>query len=224
MSQATPRPFAFDTEFDAAGHIVRPSTWQAPKRSYAPAEVEALLAQARLEARQQALNEVEALRANALSTLAQAVAQAMGELTSVANAHREEAADIALTAARVIAGAACELYPRRPIEVALAQLGQEIESAPRLVVRSAGLDDEARQQIESRCADIGYTGVIAFRDDPGAPSAAFCLEWADGRAEFDPDAIAARVESAVKQALESDIANGSDPHAGQNEPLDRSAF
>ena len=106
MSQATPRPFAFDTEFDAAGQIVRPSTWQAPKRSYAPAEVEALVAQARLEARQQALNEVEALRANALAALAQSVAQAMGGLTALANAHREEAADMALTAARVIAGSA----------------------------------------------------------------------------------------------------------------------
>lgn len=224
MSQATPRPFAFDTEFDAAGQIVRPSTWQAPKRSYAPAEVEALVAQARLEARQQALNEVEALRANALSALAQSVAQAMGGLTALANAHREEAADMALTAARVIAGSACELYPRRPIDAALGQLGQELESAPRLVVRAAGLDDEARQQIEGRCADIGYTGVIAFRDDPMAAPAAFCLEWADGRAEFDPDAVAARVESAVKQALESDIANGSDPDRGQDEPLNRSAF
>ena len=217
------RPYIFDTEFDDAGHIVRPSTWQAPKRSFNPAEVDALVAQARMEARTQALNEVEALRANALSTMAQCVAEAMGGLTHVANAHRQEAAEIALIGARTIAASACEKFPQQPLAAALGQLAQEIESAPRLVVRAAGLDEEARQMIEARCADMGFSGVIVFRDDHGAPPAAFCLEWADGRAEFDPDAVAARVESALKLALESDIANASDP-SGQDDPLNRSAY
>ena len=52
------RPFVFDTEFDADGTVVRPGAWAPAKRSYQPAEVEALVAQARLEARQQALSEV----------------------------------------------------------------------------------------------------------------------------------------------------------------------
>lgn len=215
--------YVFDTEFNDAGQIVRPSTWQAPKKSFNHAEVEALVAQARLEARQQALSEVEAMRANALSTLAQCVAQAMDGLTGVANAHRQEAADIALTAARTIASSACDLYPHKPLEAALGQLDQEIECAPRLVVRAAGLDDEARQQVEQSCADLGFTGVIAFRDLPGMPAAAFSLEWADGRADYDPDVVAARIESAVKLALESEIANASDP-SGQDDPLNRSAF
>lgn len=217
------RPYVFDTEFDDAGQIVRPSTWQAPKKSYNPSEVEALVAQARLEARHQALSEVESLRANSLSTLAQCVAEAMGGLTHLANGHRQEAADIALTAARTMAFSACEMYPQRALDAALGQLAQEIESAPRLVVRAGGLDEEARQQVEARCADMGFGGVIAFRDDPGAAPAAFCLEWGDGRAEYDPDAVAARIESAVKLALESDIANASDP-SGQDDPLNRSAF
>ena len=45
------RPFVFDTEFDADGTVVRPGAWAPAKRSYQPAEVEALVAQARLEAR-----------------------------------------------------------------------------------------------------------------------------------------------------------------------------
>lgn len=223
MTQTAHRPYIFDTEFNDAGQIVSRSTWQAPKKSFNPAEVEALVAQARLEARQQALAEVEALRANALSALAQCVADAMNGLTHVANAHRQEAADIALTAARTIAVSACDLYPQKPLLAALGQLEQEIESAPRLVVRAADLDDEARKQVEARCADMGFSGVIAFRDNAGAAPAAFCLEWADGRAEYDPDAVAARIESAVKLALESDIANASDP-SGQDDPLNRSAF
>ena len=38
------KPFIFDTEIDADGHVVRPSAWQPVKRSYLPAEVDALVA------------------------------------------------------------------------------------------------------------------------------------------------------------------------------------
>ena len=32
------RPFAFDTEFDADGAVVRPGAWTPAKRAYLPAE------------------------------------------------------------------------------------------------------------------------------------------------------------------------------------------
>ena len=85
----TPRPFIFDTEFDASGEVVTPSAWKPAKRTYLPAEVDALVAQARLEARQQALDEVENLRAMALNAVAQSVEQAMPTLQAAAQAHRE---------------------------------------------------------------------------------------------------------------------------------------
>jgi flagellar assembly protein FliH len=73
-------PFAFDTEFDADGSVVRESTWKPTKRSYLPAEVDALVAHAQLEARQQALNEIENIRAMALTNIAQGVAAALPSL------------------------------------------------------------------------------------------------------------------------------------------------
>ena len=213
---ANARPFIFDTEFDAAGDVVRPSAWQPTKRAFAPAEVEALVAQARLEARQQALAEVEALRADALSTLAQTAAQAATTLAAVAEAHRRHSAELSVAAARVIASAAFDRFPRRPLETAIEQLGQEIDASPRLLVRAAGLDEATRAHIEALCADAGFSGLIAFREDAGAPAAAFALEWADGRAEFDPEGVAARVSAALEAALAAE--------AGHAESLDRSAF
>lgn len=213
---STARPFIFDTEFDAAGDVVRPSTWQPVKRSFAPAEVDALVAQARLEARQQALAEVEALRADALSTLAQHAAHAAGALSAIAEAHRRQSAELSVAAARVLASAAFDRFPRRPLEAAIEQLGQEIDASPRLLVRASGLDETTRAHIEALCADAGFTGLIAFREDVGAPAAAFALEWADGRAEFDPEGVAARVSAALEAALAAE--------AGHAEPLDRSAF
>lgn len=210
------RPFIFDTEFDAAGDVVRPSTWQPMKRSFAPAEVEALVAQARLEARQQALAEVEALRADALSALAQSVAHAAVTLNTVAETHRRQSAELSVAAAGVLASAAFDRFPRRPLEAAIEQLAQEIDASPRLLVRASGLDETARAHIEALCADAGFSGLIAFREDAGAPAAAFALEWADGRAEFDPEGVAARVTAALEAALAAE--------AGHAEPLDRSAF
>ena len=212
------RPFVFDTEFDADGAVVRPSAWTPAKRSYLPAEVEALVAQGRLEARQQALGEIENIRALALSNVAQAVASAMPTLRGAAQSHREQAAGLAMAAARAIGGAALDRFPQAPLKAALEVLAQEIDASPRLVVRAAGLDDAARSLIEQACADSGFTGVVAFRDEPGLAQAAFQLEWAEGRADHDPQQSAERVAEALNAALAAE--------AGHAETLtvDRSTF
>ena len=42
MTKPASRPYAFDTEFDNDGAVVRPSTFRPTKRSYLPAEVEVM--------------------------------------------------------------------------------------------------------------------------------------------------------------------------------------
>lgn len=197
----TARPFIFDTEFDAAGVVVQPSAWQPTKRAFSPAEVEALVAEARAEARQQALAEAESLQAQALSVIAQAVAQSAPALAQVAQVHREQSAELALTAARVVAAAALDRFPRGPLQAALEALGHEVDASPRLVVRASGLDDAVRARVEALCAGAGFSGLVAFRDEPDLPAASFRLEWSDGRAEFDPEAAFARMAEALKSAL-----------------------
>ena len=212
------RPFAFDTEFDADGAVVRPGAWTPAKRAYLPAEVDALVAQGRLEARQQALAEIENIRALALTSVAQAAAAAMPTLRAAAQAHREQSAALALAAARAIAGAALERFPQAPLKAALEILAQEIDASPRLVVRASNLDEAARGLIERACADSGFTGAVAFRDEPGLHPAAFQLEWADGRADHDPKMSAERVAEALTAALAAEAG-----HA-ETLPVDRSMF
>lgn len=200
-SQPLSTPFAFDTEFDDAGGVIPGATFRPIKRAYGPAEVEVLVAQARLEARQAALSEVESIQAMALSAMAQALAGAVPSLAQIARAHREQSAELALVAARVVAAAALERFPAGPLQAALEALGQEIDASPRLVVRTGDLDESARARIEQLCTDAGFSGVVAFRDEPGMAAAAFQLEWADGRAAFDPDAAFARMGEALSSAL-----------------------
>jgi flagellar assembly protein FliH len=214
MTQTPPllsRPFAFDTEFDDAGTVVRASAFRPTKRAYLPAEVEALVAQARLEAREAALAEADSIRAMAIAAIGQALADAMPTLRQVAQTHREQSAELALSAARVIAAGALDRLPLGPLQSALETLGQEIDATPRLVVRASGLDDDARARIEAVATDAGFMGAVAFRDDPALPVAAFSLEWADGRADFDPAAAAERLSAALHSALAAE--------AGHGEPL-----
>lgn len=204
-------PFTFDTEFDAAGVVVQPSAFRPVKRAFTPNEVEALVAQARLEARTEALAETESLRAMALSTIGQTLTDAVPALAKIARVHREQAAELALSAARVVASAALERFPAGPLQAALEALGQEIDASPRLVIRTGDLDDANRARITQLCDDSGFSGVVAFREEPGLPAASFQLEWADGRAEFDADAAFVRIGEALTSALAAE--------AGHAEPL-----
>ena len=194
------RPFAFDTEFDASGVVVAATSFRPAKRSYSPTEVEALVAQARVEAREQALNETAGLQAMALSTVAQCVSESTAALAAVSEAHRAQSAQLALACGRIVAAAALDRLPTGALTAALEALGQEIDASPRLVVRMAGLDDASRAAIERQCADAGFTGLVAFREEPGHP-AAFQLEWSDGRADFAPDEAFARISTALDAAL-----------------------
>ncbi len=201
MTQPVHKSFAFDTEFDSGGGVVRASSFQPMKRSYAPAEVEALVAQARLEAREAALAEVASIQAMALSSIGQAIADAAPSLAHAAQMHREQSAALALAAGRIIALAALDHFPAGPLQAALESLGQEIDASPRLVIRAAGLDEAVRDKLQAVAIDAGFSGLIAFRDDPALQMAAFQLEWADGRADFDPAEAAARMGEALTGAL-----------------------
>ncbi|WP_292063197.1 flagellar assembly protein FlbE [Brevundimonas sp. UBA7664] len=202
MTQPLSTPFAFDTEFDAAGVVVNAAAAFRPiKRAYGPAEVDALVAEARLDARNQALAEIDSLQAMALSAIGEALASAAPALAQVARTHRRQAAELALTAARVVAASALDRHPEAPLQAALEALGQEIDASPRLVIRTGDLTESTHARIEQLCADAGFSGIVAFRTEPGMAAAAFQLEWADGRAAFDADEAFARMREALNSAL-----------------------
>ena len=194
-------PFAFDTEFDASGVVVQASAFRPIKRAYSPAEVEALVAEARLEARTQALSEVDSIQAMALSAIGEALASAAPALSQVAQAHRQQSAELAMAAARVVAASAIERFPEAPLQAALEALGQEVDASPRLVIRTGDLNEATQARIQQLCTDAGFSGIVAFRTEPGMAPAAFQLEWADGRAAFDPDEAFARMREALDSAL-----------------------
>lgn len=194
------RPFSFDTVFDDDGAVTYAPPRQ--KRLFTAEEVEAAKAQARAEGEQSAAVLAEQAVAAALRQVADAARLGLTALAEAAHAHRAGSAQLCLAAARKIADSALAQYPEAPVAAALEALMREVEASPRLMVRVAP-DQVARVQaaLDRTAESLGFTGRIEARAEPGTPPAAFVLDWGDGRAAFDPEAAAMRIQAALDEAL-----------------------
>lgn len=196
---ALPR-FGFDTVFDDAGVIA----YSPPpsRHSMSSAEVDALRAEGFAAGERSSTARAQAAQAEALQRLAEIASTALSTLAQAAHEHRRGAAELAMAAARRIADAALDRFPEAPLAAALAALSDEVEAAPKLVIRIGAHDEDAiRTAIEHAAAVAGFAGRIVLTIDPTAPTAAFNFDWGDGRAAFDPELAAARVVEALEAAL-----------------------
>jgi len=189
---AEAKPFEFGTEFSPDGEVLRSST---VKRSYTPEEVEAEREKAREEGRRGA----EAEAAQALKTLAGQMQLALGQTAAAREALRAEAAELALIAARKIAGAALEARPDAELHALVEACAGELRAAPRL---RAGLPqallERLKPDLERAVAEIGFEGRLRVEAlDSGAPGAV-SLDWDEGAVSFDPAETAERIETLVR--------------------------
>ena len=200
MTHTPHRLFAFDTVFDEAGDIAYAPP--RPKRLFTPEEVEQVRMTAYQEGERSALVHAEQAMAATLAQIGQSARLGLGALAEVAHNHRADAARLSLTAARKIADSALARYPEAPVSAALEALTREVESSPRLLVRVSPESRERVQVALDAVADsLGHAGRIEARAEPGMVPAAFVLDWGDGRAAFDPQDAAARIQIALDQAL-----------------------
>ena len=195
--------FTFDTVFEAGtGAVIAAAR---PKRAFTPDEVEQVRAQAYLDGERSGVVRAEQAAAAALAEIAAATSAALGALNRLAHDHRTASAELALACGRTIAGAALERFPEAPAAAALAAMAREMDATPRLAVRtSADLVERLQSALEETAQSCGYAGQIVVRGDPALPTAAFVLDWGDGRAGFDPVEAAQRVTEALRNAVEAE--------------------
>jgi len=194
------RPFVFDTVFDDDGGVA--FTAPRAKRSYTPEEVEAIRAEAVAEGERSALVQAEQALAAAVAELAAAARLAMGALAEAAHSHRVGSAQLSMAAARRIADSALARFPEAPVAAALEALAREVEASPRLLVKVApDLAERVQAVLNNTGEMIGFPGRLEARAEPGMAPAAFILDWGDGRAAFDPQDAAQRIQAALDQAL-----------------------
>jgi flagellar assembly protein FliH len=123
----------------------------------------------------------ERATSESLRAIANLMQMTLGRLSEEAQSLREDAAEIALTAAKVIAGSALDAFGDEAVADIVSKAVEQLRDAPRLVVRVA---PELAETIEGRLIDCarqaGFYGEIVVRGDPDAASGDCNLDWGDG--------------------------------------------
>ncbi|WP_022697064.1 flagellar assembly protein FliH [Euryhalocaulis caribicus] len=198
------KPFQFGTEFSADGEVLRSAE---TKRVLTLEEVEAEKDKAREEGRQG----MEAEAAQALKTLAGQMQMALSQTASIHDSLRADAAELALTAARKIAGAALDGYPDAELTDLIESCASELRAAPRLRARvPAHLMDRLKPALEQAVAEIGFEGMLRVDPVEDAASGMVCLDWDEGAVTFDPEETTARIETLVRGRMGRAPAGGGD--------------
>ena len=196
------RKFEFGTVFGDGGSVL--AEQKREKKSFTPEEVEDIRAKAYHEGENNAQARAHTAQAAAVKALADAAQTGLGMMADAIHQHKEASVQLALVCAQKIAAEALERFPEAPVRAALEALGQEIETATRLVLFAAN-PDEALQAAASEAAMFaGFPGAIQFRERPSSPAGAFEVVWNDGRAEFDPQAIFDILQAQLKEALDAE--------------------
>jgi flagellar assembly protein FliH len=152
---------------------------------------------------------IERASSDALRTIASLMQMMLGRLASEAHSLRVDAAEVAVAAARVVAGTALDAFGEQAVTDIVSTAVAQLRDVPRLVVR---VSPELAEMIEARligCArEAGFSGEIAVRGDPDAQSGDCTLDWGDGIITHDRDAAFAAIQQAGQAWLNSAQSEG----------------
>jgi flagellar assembly protein FliH len=197
------RKFAFDTEFAPDGAILS----QAPKR-LGPEEVEAECAAAYERGKQDAVAQAERQTAAAAEALAKTAAMLLTRLDGESRAMREEAARVALAAARKIADAALEAFGEERAARAIEAVMDTLRHQPRLVVRLApDMADKLAPLITELCDKHAYAGAVLVRPEPKLRAGDITIDWSDGVVSMSAEDTAQRINDLIESALAADASS-----------------
>jgi flagellar assembly protein FliH len=197
MSQ--PRKFEFRTEFAADGSVAR----AAPK-ALSNAEIDAKCALAYENGKADALAEAERRAAAALESIGASSTALMDTLHAEITIVRAEAAQVALAAARKIAGRALDAYGAEYAAAAVETAMEALRHHPRLLVKLSPATAEAlAPRIEKLRAAHLYEGAILVRGDPALESGDISIDWSDGLIHLDAKSVTERISALIDAALTS---------------------
>jgi len=197
------RKYAFDTEFAPDGAIVK----DAPKR-LTPEEIAAECAAAYERGKQDAVAQAERHAAAALQALADAASGVLTRLDAESQAMRAEAANVALAAARKIAGVSLDAFGHERAAGAIEAAMDALRHQPRLVVKlSPEAADVLKPRIAEMCETHAYAGAVLVRAEPGLRTGAVTIDWSDGVIHMDPAEADQRIQTLIDAALASQSAS-----------------
>lgn len=197
----------FEPMFTRAGFA--PPSGSARRKALTDEDLAAARAEGFAQGEQSELVRVEQATSETLRAIAHMMQMMLGRLHDEAHSLRADALDVALVAARSIAGLALEKYGADRIEAVVSEAVSQLRDTPRLVVR---VSPDLAPVIEDRligCArEAGFTGEIAIRADAEAQIGDCTLDWGDARIIHDRAATLATIEASARHWLASADAEG----------------
>jgi flagellar assembly protein FliH len=157
----------------------------------------------------QANASIERASSESLRAIASLMQMMLGRLSEEAQSLRTDAAEVAIAAARSVAGTALDAFGEEAVTDIVGQAVAQLRDVPRLVVR---VSPELAETIEARligCArEAGFNGEIAVRGDPLAQNGDCTLDWGDGIITHDREAAFAAIAQAGQNWLTSAQSEG----------------
>jgi flagellar assembly protein FliH len=178
------KKFTFDVEFRPEGDLISNAARARQRRVFTQEEIDHMFSRARQEGMKAGqIRATEALAA-AVERLCGEVSHAMDAAVGEIETLREEAALVAMAAARKLAPVAVAALPAADVEEALREAIHQAISEPRIVLRAApGVIAALKDRLTEIARDLGYEGRIVASADPGLTNADCRIEWRGGGAE-----------------------------------------
>jgi flagellar assembly protein FliH len=161
------------------------------------------------QGRHEELVKLESSIADVLASIAESMREVQGQLVEEIHSLRQDAAEVALTAARSVAGSALDAFGQEKAAEIVAEAVGQLRDIPRIIVR---VPPELASSIEERlisCArEAGFSGELAVRPDPEVLMGDCTLDWGDGLIVHDRAAAFAAIEAATQKWIASAHAEG----------------
>ena len=148
--------------------------------------------------RQEALGEIQNLAANTLQNIAAAVDNIGMQHEQAILAAKQDAARMAMVIAGKLAPALLQCQPLDEVKGLITDCLDMVSDEPRIVVRvSDALIDILAEDVDQLAARGGFQGTVVLLGEANLSGADCRVEWADGGAERDIEALLQKVDAAV---------------------------
>jgi flagellar assembly protein FliH len=197
----TSRAFVFETEFTPGGDVVGAPA----SRFVARTEAEAQVVRAQAEAEARTRQSAEARGYAAVDQIVAHLAPVSDRLAAISADLRREAAELALAAARAIAGRALDRFGAETAAEAVCEVVAGLRDKPTVIV---SVPPEALPAVERRVEHLQRAGrapSLTFLADSRARPGDWRVEWAEGSASFSQADVEASVEAAIRDRLSDPV-------------------
>ena len=196
------RTFAFETEFTPQGEVL-----SGPDRKYfSRDETEVMNAKARADGEAKARQTVEAKGFASVDRIVANLAPVAAQLAGIAEQLRAEAAEMALIAAKRIAGTALDKAGEEAAAAAITDVVRQLKLNP---VISVSVAPDALADVERRMDHLRRLGVgasITFVANPNAKPGDWEVVWGEGSAGFSRDGVEAAIDAIIQARLQDPVA------------------